>query len=58
MAGGNFEEGIARARSKETNNQKDSGATSAKWSKHIKLGRETKSNPKKGGGINRALKSN
>ena len=50
-------EGISRARSGEKNNQQDAGARGSDTAtKHIKLGRATKSNKTKGGGINRALK--
>lgn len=49
------EAGLSRARSKEKNNQADAGARSNTGTKHIKLARATKSNPKSGGGINRSL---
>lgn len=46
-------EGLARARSKETDQQK--GGRSGTKVAVNKFSKQTKSNPKKGGGINRPL---
>lgn len=46
-------EGLARVRSKETDNQK--GGKSGTKVAVNQFSKQTKSNPKKGGGINRSL---
>lgn len=55
MANGADTEGLARARSKETNNQQDKGARSGRAAKKLGPLASANHNPKKGGGINRAL---
>lgn len=48
-------EGLARAKAKETDNQKSAGARSAKAMKRLGPLASANHNPKKGGGINRSL---
>ena len=56
---GDLADGIARSRRLEQNNQTDKGAKSAHAAKKLGplVGSGVKHNPKKGGGIHRALKS-